>query len=194
VVTPAPDHGHSPAIDPGQHLRLARWLAARWVDQGRLAGAAPWVDADDLYAAALLGLVKAARRWDPARGVRWSTYATVVCEHELADLLHPARRHAFHEVSLDSTPDGSDLRLGDTLPAESAPDPLEAVSSDERALPSLVAAAQLDRRERLVLGVYRRGGRGADAGRKLGVHPSMANRLLRRAIVKIAAARRRTAS
>jgi RNA polymerase sigma factor (sigma-70 family) len=40
---------------------------------------------DDAEGAARLGLVKAARRWDADRGVRFGTYAYTVMRHEIAD-------------------------------------------------------------------------------------------------------------
>jgi RNA polymerase primary sigma factor len=40
---------------------------------------------DDAEGAARLGLIKAARRWDADRGVRFATYAYTVMRHEIAD-------------------------------------------------------------------------------------------------------------
>ena len=50
------------------HLRLARSLARRFAHHGETT--------DDLEQVAMLALVKAARRFDPARDIRFSTFAT----------------------------------------------------------------------------------------------------------------------
>jgi RNA polymerase sigma factor (sigma-70 family) len=65
--------------------RLAFWLARRF---GRRW---PWLDVDDLKQEALVGLVKAARGFDPSRGAAFSTYCVrAVCRR----LEHYAQREA----------------------------------------------------------------------------------------------------
>ena len=54
-----------------RNLRLARAMAGRW-DRS----ATPTLDGDDLFQEACLGLVRAAEKFDPHRGFRFSTYAT----------------------------------------------------------------------------------------------------------------------
>lgn len=58
-----------------ENLPLARQLAARFTGRGQ-----PF---EDLYQVACLGLVKAAERFDPVRGVRFRTYAQAVISGEL---------------------------------------------------------------------------------------------------------------
>lgn len=77
------------------NLRFARWVAAHHRRQSPLARR---LSEDDLHAAALLGLVQASRQFDPARGVRFVTYAYRVC----LTAMQRAARHAG-VVSLPST-------------------------------------------------------------------------------------------
>jgi RNA polymerase sigma factor (sigma-70 family) len=54
-----------------RNLRLARAMAGRW-DRSK----APALDGDDLFQEACLGLIRAAEKFDPHRGFKFSTYAT----------------------------------------------------------------------------------------------------------------------
>jgi RNA polymerase sigma-B factor len=58
-----------------QHMRLAEALAARFSDRGE--------PLDDLRQVALVGLLKAVERFDPARGVQFTSFATPTVLGEL---------------------------------------------------------------------------------------------------------------
>lgn len=58
-----------------QHVALARSLAARYADRGE--------PLDDLVQVAHVGLVKAANRFDPSKGLQFSTFATATILGEL---------------------------------------------------------------------------------------------------------------
>lgn len=77
------------------HLPLARYLAATIGGQGRTWWGA--VDEDDLRQEAVIGLVKAVRKYDPERGTTFGTYATHVVRGHLRDHLrdvdHLTRAH-----------------------------------------------------------------------------------------------------
>src|ERR1700736_3027152 len=57
------------------HLGLAEYLARRFANRGE--------PLDDLVQVASLGLLKAVDRFDPSRGVEFSTYATLPVAGEL---------------------------------------------------------------------------------------------------------------
>ena len=73
-----PEHSGAAGIAPEQHLGLARSLAARYIGRG--------VEYEELYSAACLGLVKAAKGFDPSRGMCFSTYAVPVILGEIRQL------------------------------------------------------------------------------------------------------------
>jgi RNA polymerase primary sigma factor len=54
-----------------RNLRLARAMAGRWERS-----TTPALDGDDLFQEACLGLIRAAQKFDPRRGFKFSTYAT----------------------------------------------------------------------------------------------------------------------
>jgi RNA polymerase sigma factor (sigma-70 family) len=62
-----------------RNLRLVRALAGRW-ERSTAAG----IDGDDLFQEACLGVIRAAEKFDPQRGFRFSTYATWWIRQSLA--------------------------------------------------------------------------------------------------------------
>jgi RNA polymerase sigma factor for flagellar operon FliA len=65
-----------------RHAPLVKVIA------GRIAGHLPrWVEREDLVSAGVLGLLKALDRYDPARGVKFETYATPVIRGEIMEAL-----------------------------------------------------------------------------------------------------------
>ncbi|MER6973542.1 sigma-70 family RNA polymerase sigma factor [Nocardioides sp. NPDC000445] len=77
-----------------RHLPVARSLAARYSGRG--------IEADDLRQAAHMGLVKAARRYDPAEG-EFLSYAVPMAKGEI--------RHCFRELARCVRPHGADDEL-----------------------------------------------------------------------------------
>lgn len=115
------------AIDPGEHIHLARWFVGRWL-RPRSRSAHLF---DDLLGAAYLGLCEAARTYDPARGAKWSVWAAVWMRREvirawntLHDHVHVTRNARQQnvpspivlEIDAPYRGDGETTRL-DRLPA-----------------------------------------------------------------------------
>ena len=74
-------------IDPTEHIPLVRWWAARYCRRDQ--------DMDDMVQAGTIGLLRAAERFDAARGVAFCTYASIAIRRELlrwAKRVHPAVR------------------------------------------------------------------------------------------------------
>jgi RNA polymerase sigma factor (sigma-70 family) len=72
------------------HLPLAYSIARRYLLQGRLKG----LELGDLRQVAALGLLKAARRFRPARGARFSTFATLIVRQVMHTYLWRQKRLA----------------------------------------------------------------------------------------------------
>ncbi len=74
------------------------------------------VEIEDLHSVALIGLVKAAKQWDPKRGAKFTTYAGIVIKYEILQLLRKENKRLSHiACSLqDETVEG--LTLGDMIP------------------------------------------------------------------------------
>lgn len=81
-MQPAP----GPAIDASQHLGIARKVAARYRRHAARLG----IEEDDLLGEAYVGLVVAAREFDPERGAKFSTFAFEVAAHRVCRALHAA--------------------------------------------------------------------------------------------------------
>lgn len=116
------------------HLHLLDFAAPHWARRY------PSLDRDDLRQAAFFGLRRAAERFDPERGVLFSTFAwhhlRAAVQAELPSLLGIVRvpkRHAFPRPVVAS--------FDDAAHAAAAPEP----SSDEHADPFEIVAATEDR-------------------------------------------------
>jgi len=146
-----------------RHLPVARSLAARYTGRG--------VEADDLRQAAQMGLVKAARRYDPAQG-EFLSYAVTMANGEM--------RHCFRELArgvrtqrLDDNPHG---QLAEQL---GAPDPgferADARMMVEEAIDRLDEADRMIVRLRFVDGLSQ-----AEIGERIGASQAQVSRALAR--------------
>ncbi|MBO6060486.1 MAG: sigma-70 family RNA polymerase sigma factor [Clostridia bacterium] len=106
------------------NLPLARALARRFSNGGG--------EPEDLFQIACLGLVKAARRFDPGRGAAFSTYAFIIMEGELRRALRdtaasgPGRRYARLAARASALAEkervsGRDLRVSELAELLSCP-------------------------------------------------------------------------
>lgn len=110
------------AIDPLDHIGLAHAVCRRHVPDG-----VPLQDSD-VYSEALIGLMKAARNFDPSRGYQFSTYASRVMRGEMAwRWKQRYRQAAVYVRSAGVDPD--ELPGVDPMAAADAAELLAAVSS-----------------------------------------------------------------
>lgn len=164
------------------HLRLAYLLAARCRRRSRLAAR---LSPDDCAQASVLGLLLAARRFDPARGVRFSTYALYFCQRAIWDevrrsagvvvLPQPTsanQRSRFRSETLRQM-DRASVRLADggtavrLIALAYSASGVDAVDAADWALDAL---SKLDPRERDVIeAIVLRGERPRDVALRLGI-------------------------
>jgi RNA polymerase sigma-B factor len=156
------------------HLPLAVALARRYGSETE--------GADDLAQVAAVGLVKAARRFDPARGAPFAAFAVPTI---LGELRHHLRDRGW-PVRMPRTEPGERARLWPRavpLPDEAqlaAPDELEG-TEDRLFVESLLA--RLRRKERLIVRRYfLQGCTQVEVARELGVSQMHVSRMLRRAL------------
>lgn len=162
-------------IDAAAHLGLARLVTQRLAPAWRGV-----LDREDAEGWAVVGLVEAARRYDPSRGLAFSTYAVRRASGTLLDAVRRARggRHwgAYPQPLLLSlsqlrTPDGATL-------ADVLADPADELGEHVAALdgPWLRAAlASLPERPRAVYDGLARGRTQHEIARAMGVSDSLVN-------------------
>ena len=160
-------------VDAGEHRALARWVARKFYAR----------DPDAVESAALLGVVKAARRYDPARGA-FSSLAVLACRHEAFREVLRQRKHDDRETSLFVQ--GED---GDELERSDLPHVDPTAEGDTRANELRVALAGLEAREREIL-VRRFGLDGPEEtleeiGARLGLSRARVGQLCGRALGKL---------
>lgn len=154
-----------------QSLYIPRREARRWLHVP--------IEQEELVADGVVGLVRAAKRFDPSRGVAFSTFALMFVRGAILDTIRArARRNAtrdggyFDTVSLDEpTDDGRGMRY---TPADPHPGPDEMVVHLER----LRLISGLPEKERYVLLRLQVDGASAEeVGEELGVSPGRVYRL-----------------
>ena len=79
---------------------------------------------EDIISEGMVGLVKAANKFDPDKGVKFSTFAGSCIRNEMLMYLRKLNRQVPYEVSLNEPigydEDGRELCLGDTIEGESS--------------------------------------------------------------------------
>lgn len=144
-----------------RHLPVARSLAARFAGRG--------IETDDLRQAARIGLVKAARRYDPAQGA-FLSYAVPMATGEI--------RHCFRDLARCVRPQGVDDEL---LEQMGEPDP-----GYERAEARVIigqAIGVLGETDRMILQMrFVDGLSQSEIGERLGVSQAQISRALARII------------
>jgi RNA polymerase sigma factor (sigma-70 family) len=193
--------GTDPGTEAGvvtRHLGLVRMVVRRM--RGRVTVG---FDVDDMTQEGLIGLLRAARRWDPGRGLKFSSLAVPCIRDAISTAWTTRARRRFLPatadrpdredggewqdwqercLSLDAPLPGSSGRtLGDVMADERAVDPAEAVALADRACRLLHALAGLDPLAQAVL-VHRYGLVGEPLGwpqiaQRLGITSARARRI-----------------
>ena len=85
------------------------------------------IDPEDLMQCAFLGMLEAAKTYDPDKGafLTWLSFYVRKSSREALGLIGRTKREHYAAVSMEA-PIGEDLCIADTLEAESVPDALEA--------------------------------------------------------------------
>jgi RNA polymerase sigma factor (sigma-70 family) len=132
------------------------------------------IDQEDLVADGYLGLAKAARRYDPSRGVPFTAFARHYVRGAIVDTVRTlVRRHHLGDGVYADVQAFSDLTPPETGaaaydPPDPGPTPDEAIESRER----LRALATLPERERIALiRTVVDGNTAAEVAEELGVSP-----------------------
>ncbi len=188
------------------HLGLVRGVVRKL--RARLPAAA---DVENLEAAGVLGLVEAARKFEPERGTRFDTYAYLRVRGAVLDELrrsHPLPQHVFERLArirkareaLSSAERLAALRLmrmaslecGKGALARRLADPREegpgrrAEEAEQRRLLAEALAALSERERRAVTLHYLNGLRLREVGEALGLSESRVSRLLGGARLRLA--------
>jgi RNA polymerase sigma factor for flagellar operon FliA len=125
---------------------------------GRLGSGLPaHVDEGDLVSYGLLGLIGAIERYDPARDVKFESYAMARIKGQFIDgEIARSSIAALDELwTVSGSGGGSDqVALIDTIEDESAPDPQGTLSVTEQKEALADAIARLPEREKLVVTLY----------------------------------------
>jgi RNA polymerase sigma factor (sigma-70 family) len=139
------------AVGRYEQIRNRLWetsmrLVVYWA--GRYAGRA--CSAEDLISLGAVRLQYAIERFDPGRGVQFSTYCTVALQRDFARAVEQAGRRLSRERSLGVP--GEDMRAWESLLGTTAPGDYDQPSGDERLLEEIrLAIADLPARERGVV-------------------------------------------
>lgn len=111
-----PDHEVCRLVN--ENRTLVEWSVNRYLDRHRVQGA----ERDDLVSWGLLGLLSAARAFDPARGLRFSTLAAVAIERSIIRGAMQADHHRNRTLSMDEVLYDTAAGEGETRWAEMIPD------------------------------------------------------------------------
>src|SRR5437588_3595147 len=166
------------------HLGLAEYLARRFANRGE--------PLDDLIQVASVGLLKAVDRFDPDRGLEFSTYATPTIgeiaeragasEEEVLEAMEAGRAYRF--ASLDAPGAAGDDDNQSLVSQLGKDDPLLTGIEHRVALSPLIA--ELPRREQVILHLrFFEGLTQSEIAGRLGISQMHVSRLLARSLAKL---------
>lgn len=136
------------------------------------------LEPDDILAQALLGLTKAAGRYDTERGASFATFACLVMEREILMAYRLSKKH-LGLVSLDAPlkdSDGKEVTLKDILPA---PEDAYAYIDSLDAMRSQIKHLNRTERQLLELMVNYPDRRQREYSRMMGMSKSYLSRVIR---------------
>ena len=165
-----------------RNLRLVVYIARRFENTG--------VNIEDLISIGTIGLIKAVDTYDPARTVRFASYASQCIQNELRMHLRRVRREAG-TLSLQEPLEGENgmLTLADTLPDEAVME--EDCERRDAAARLRTLVEQLPERDRQLLTLRYGLGGGApltqqEVAARFGISRSYVSRLEKRALSELA--------
>lgn len=154
-----------------QNMKLAYLFANNWIRKIN------FIEYDDLVSLCLVGLFKAAKSFNPDKGVKFSGYATFVTDNEIKLHMRHTRRHR-DQLSLDEPLSNDD---GDTITR------LELIPLQDNAFHSVLLNEAMDEinklkpRDRYLFIEVKIKGRGQkDVSKETGISQAHISRILRR--------------
>lgn len=134
---------------------------------------------DDIVSEGMIGLVKAAKNFEPDKGFKFATYATCCIRNQMLMFLRKLNRQVPYEISLTTVvgkdKDGAELYLTDTLEAKNGnpEDGIERMIFDE----FIIAQNEKDR---IIVSMISKGYKQKDIGDKIGMKQSTVSRRISR--------------
>jgi RNA polymerase sigma factor (sigma-70 family) len=160
-----------------EHLRYARSLACRFF----ATSPDPTWDREECVACAYLGLVKAAQRWDPGRGVPFTAYARTRIWGEIMDALEVSVDWK-HPVALEDMTAAVDGEVEWEAPAGAQSPEDQAIDSEWTGIVRLELDELAPVSRRVVL-AWAGGASKASISRNLGIPPGRVYKIITSAMV-----------
>jgi RNA polymerase sigma factor (sigma-70 family) len=164
-----------------ENRTLVEWSVNRYLDRHSVSGA----DREDLVSWGLLGLLSAARAFDPGRGLRFSTLAALAIERSIMRGAMQAGNQKGSTLSLDEALSEGGAGEGETRWVELIPDEIaerQITRTEEMALLRKAVARLRPEQQRLVQAHFFQGHSLADLARQWGTTRQAVAGQLRRAL------------
>jgi RNA polymerase sporulation-specific sigma factor len=164
-----------------ENRTLVEWSVNRYLDRHAVSGA----DREDLVSWGLLGLLSAARAFDPGRGLRFSTLAALAIERSIMRGAMQASNQKGATLSLDEALSEGGAGEGETRWVELIPDHVaerQISRTEEMALLRKAVSRLRPEQQRLVQAHFFQGHSLADLARQWGTTRQAVAGQLRRAL------------